>query len=160
LNISVPPIHSREFIDYPGFIASAFDIPVYLLAISKFPIAFLPELLGLNMAIELSGLGRVYMQLVDELKFWGIDPAIVSIHISIDNVASGHTALAKKAIQLYLDEVSASHGEQKMQRHWQRIYTGYCSLQTAGRNFKWALIYRYLLKQMTAWPKSSLKMTS
>ncbi|MGZ8164053.1 MAG: iron-containing redox enzyme family protein [Methylobacter sp.] len=160
LNISVPPIYSREFIDYPGFIASAFDIPVYLLAISKFPIAFLPELLGLNMAIELSGLGRVYMQLVDELKFWGIDPAIVSIHISIDNVASGHTALAKKAIQLYLDEVSASHGEQEMQRHWQRVYTGYCSLQTAGRNFKWALIYRYLLKQMTAWPKSSLKMPS
>ncbi|MGZ8163812.1 MAG: hypothetical protein ACXWTT_13190, partial [Methylobacter sp.] len=148
------------FIDYPGFIASSFDIPVYLLAISKFPVAFLPELLGLNMAIELSGLGRVYMQLVDELKFWGIDPAIVSIHISIDNVASGHTALAKKAIQLYLDEVSASHGEQEMQRHWQRVYTGYCSLQTAGRNFKWALIYRYLLKQMTAWPKSSLKMPS
>lgn len=151
LNISVPPIHSRKFIDYPGFIAGAFDIPVYLLAISKFPIAFLPELLGLNMAIELSGLGRVYMQLVDELKFWGIDPAIVSIHISIDNVASGHTALAKKAIQLYLDEVSASHGEQEMQRHWQRIHTGYCSLQTAGRRFKLALTGRYLLKRMTAW---------
>jgi hypothetical protein len=160
LNISVQPIHTRKFIDYPGFIASAFDIPVYLLAISKFPIAFLPELLGLNMAIELSGLGRVYMQLVDELKFWGIDPAIVSIHISIDNVASGHTALAKKAIQLHLDEVSASHGEQEMQRHWQRIHTGYCSLQTAGRRFKLALISRYLLKQMTDWPRSSLKMTS
>lgn len=151
LNISVPPIHSREFIDYPGFIARAFDIPVYLLSISKFPIAFLPELLGLNMAIELSGLGRVYMRLADELKFWGIDPAIVNIHISIDNAASGHTALAKKAIQLYLDEVSACHGEQEMQRYWQRIYTGYCSLQTAGRSFKLALICRYLLKRMTDW---------
>ncbi|MDD5579819.1 MAG: iron-containing redox enzyme family protein [Methylobacter sp.] len=157
LNICVPPIHSREFIEYPGFIAGAFDIPVYLLAISKFPIAFLPELLGLNMAIELSGLGRVYMRLADELKFWGIDPAIVNIHISIDNVASGHTALAKKAIQLHLDEVFASHGEQEMQRHWRRIHTGYCSLQTAGRSFKSALIYRYLLKRMTDWPQSLLK---
>ncbi len=149
VNISLPPIGSKEFIGYPGFIDSAFDIPVYLLSISKFPSAFLPELLGLNMAIELSGLGKGYLQLSDELKFWGINPAIVDIHISIDNMASGHAFLAKNAIQHYLDDCAANLGNEAVQAHWRRIFTGYCSLQTVCRRFKLALVFRYLLKGLT-----------
>jgi hypothetical protein len=149
LSINLPPIDSREFIKYPGFITGAFDIPVYLLAIGKFSSSFLPELLGLNMAIELSGLGKVYLSLAEELRFWGINPAIVNVHISIDNVSSGHAALARRAIQLYLDDILACHGEREMQRCWQRIYTGYCSLQIAGVRFKLALITNYLLKRIT-----------
>lgn len=148
VNISLPPIDSKEFINYPGFIDSAFDLPNYLLSISKFPSAFLPELLGLNMAIELSGLGKVYQSLSEELKFWGIDPAIVDVHISIDNVASGHASLAKQAIQLYLDDCAAGLGEEAVQAHWRRIHTGYCSLQSVSRRFKFALVCRYLLKQL------------
>jgi hypothetical protein len=149
VNISVPPIDSKEFIDYPGFIDSAFDLPVYLLSISMFPSAFLPELLGLNMAIELSGLGKVYQSLSEELKFWGIDPAIVDVHISIDNVASGHASLAKKAIQLYLDDCAAGLGDEAVETHWRRIHAGYCSLQSVNRGFKLALVSRYLLKRLT-----------
>ncbi len=145
VDIKLPPIHSRAFIEHPGFLNSAFDIPVYLLAISKFPSRFLPELLGLNMAIELSGLGKVYLRLSQELSFWGINPAIVDVHISIDNLASGHADLAKNAIQLYLDEIAACYGEQTMQNHWRRIHTGYCSLQQASTRFKYALAGRYLL---------------
>ncbi|WP_411725851.1 iron-containing redox enzyme family protein [Methyloglobulus sp.] len=148
LNIKLPPIYSKDFIDHPGFIGSAFDIPVYLMAISKFPSALLPELLGLNMAIELSGLGKVYLRLSEELKFWGINSAIVDVHISIDNLSSGHSALAIKAIQAYLDEVSACYGEQIMQTHWRRIYAGYCSLQTVSNRFKFSLIGQYLLKRL------------
>ncbi len=148
LNIKLPPIYSKDFIDHPGFIGSAFDIPVYLMAISKFPSAFLPELLGLNMAIEISGLGRVYLRLSEELKFWGINPAIVDVHTSIDNLSSGHSALAIKAIQAYLDEVAACYGEDTMQAHWRRIYTGYCSLQTASKRFKFSLIGQYLMKRV------------
>lgn len=139
VNIYLPPLHSKAFIEYPGFLKSAFDIPVYLLAISKFPNAFLPELLGLNMAIELSGLGNGYLRLAEELKFWGINPAIVNVHISIDNLASGHAALAKTAIQLYLDYLAANHGNTIMHEHWRRVYTGYCSLATVSLRFKIAL---------------------
>lgn len=150
LDIKLPPIHAKDFSNHPNFIDSAFDIPVYLMAISKFPSAFLPELLGLNMAIEISGLGRVYLRLSEELRFWGIQSAIVDVHTSIDNLSSGHSALAIKAIQAYLDEVSACYGEDIMQTHWRRIYTGYCSLQTASNRFKFSLIGQYLLKRPRA----------
>ncbi|MEQ1559127.1 MAG: iron-containing redox enzyme family protein [Methyloglobulus sp.] len=150
LAIKLPMINSRDFIEHPGFIGSTFDIPVYLMAISKFPSAFLPELLGLNMAIEISGLGRVYLRLSEELRFWGINSAIVDIHTSIDNLSSGHSALAIKAIQTYLDEIAANYGEQIMQAHWRRIYTGYCSLESVSKRFKFSLIGNYLFKRTRA----------
>lgn len=142
--IRLPPIYDPAFCRHAGFIDSAFDIPVYLMAISLFPSAYLPELLGLNLAIELSGLGRVYLRLSEELKYWGIDPKIVDVHLTIDNPASGHTALAQRAIRLYLDHLL---GDAEKDAHWRRIYTGYCSLATASRTFKYALVYRYLIRQ-------------
>ncbi len=154
LSIRVPPIYTAEFIKYPGFINSAFDLPVYMLALSYFPIKFLPELLGLNMAIELSGLGKDYMRLVDEWNYWGIDSTIADIHISIDNYATGHTLLAKKAIQLYMDDVSKRTGDAKMlDRHWRRIYRGYISLQFVGRRFKLSLPIYYLINTLGACTK-------
>jgi hypothetical protein len=150
LGIKLPPIFTPEFSKHPGFIDSAFDIPVFLMAIAKFPSAFLPEILGLNMAIELSGLGKVYLRLSQELRYWGINPAIVDIHISIDNLATGHSALAIRAIQTYLDEISATCGNDIMQAHWRRIHTGYCALQTAGNRFKFSLIGRYFFKRPQA----------
>jgi Iron-containing redox enzyme len=150
LAINLPPIFSREFSQYPGFVDSAFDIPVFFMAIAQFPSAYLPEILGLNMAIELSGLGRVYLRLSQALSYWGINPAIVDVHITIDNLASGHSALAIKAIQTYLDDMAATGGETMMQAHWQRIYTGFCTLATASRRFKLALISHYLLNRSFA----------
>lgn len=150
LAINLPPINTKEFVKHSGFLDSAFDIPVYLMAISKFPNTFLPELLGLNMAIEISGLGNVYLRLSEELKFWGIPSAIVDIHTSIDNLSTGHSALAIKAIQAYLDEISANYGEDIMQAHWRRIYTGYVSLNTVSTRLKYSLIAQYFLKRKPA----------
>ncbi len=146
LSIQVPPVHSIAFIKHPGFIDSAFDLPVYMLSLSCFPEQFLPELLGLNMAIELSGLGKGYMQLVDEWNYWGIDPTIAKIHISIDNAVNGHTFLAKKAIQHYMDEILLRTGEDSLlDEHWKRIYNGYASLPFVGKRFKLALPICYLI---------------
>jgi hypothetical protein len=145
LSIKVPSVHSKDFVEHPGFINSAFDLPVYMLSLSSFPVEFLAELLGLNMAIELSGLGKGYKRLVDEWMYWGIDPTIANIHLSIDNYASGHTFLAKKAIQLYLDEVLKSTGDSAiLDIHWRRIYSGYASLRFVGSWFKLGLPVLYL----------------
>lgn len=147
LAIALPPTHSRDFNKHPGFIASAFDIPVYLLTLASFPSQFLPETLGVNLAIELNGLGRMYMSLADELEYWDIDPAIVKVHISIDNVATGHTALATKAIQFYLDDILANQGINSRDQHWRRIYTGYCSLRRVSVRFKYAMLFKFLQKK-------------
>ncbi|MBT5825004.1 MAG: hypothetical protein HOH69_02275 [Gammaproteobacteria bacterium] len=152
ISIQVPPVYSEAFVKSPGFINSAFDLPVYMLSLSSFSVEFLPELLGLNMAIELSGLGKSYMSLVDDWNYWGIDPSIANIHISIDNAASGHTFLAKKAIKIYMDEVLNNSADRVVvDQHWRRIYSGYTSLRFVGRRFKLALPIGYL------WNKFSVK---
>ena len=150
LNIALPPIASKEFTLHSGFIAGAFDIPVYFMSIAKFPCAFLPELLGLNMAIELSGLGNLYLRLSQALQYWGINAAIVDIHTSIDNLASGHSAMAMQAIQLYLDGIASCSGQAAVDAHWRRIYTGYCSLQSVSNRFKFSLIGHYFLNRPVA----------
>ncbi len=145
LSIKVPPAYSPEFIKHPGFIHSTFDLPVYMLSLSSCSVEFLPELLGLNMAIELSGLGKDYKRLVEEWNYWGIDPTIANIHISIDNVASGHTFLAKKAIQLYMDDLFQRTANHTIcDYHWRRIYSGYASLRFVGGWFKLSLPICYL----------------
>jgi hypothetical protein len=148
LSIQVPLVYKKEFIEHTGFINSAFDLPVYMLSLANYSIEFLPELLGLNMAIELSGLGKHYMRLVDDWNYWGIDPTIASIHISIDNVASGHTFLAKKAIQDYMDEIflkTADHAV--VDQHWRRIYTGYSSLRFVAGRFKFSVPIGYFINK-------------
>ncbi len=144
---SLPPVFSSAFAEYPGFLTSAFDLPIYLMAISKFPNRFLPELLGLNLAIELSGLGKTYLRLAQALRYYGFNPAIVNVHISIDNLASGHAALAKTAIQYYLDYVTATQGRLQMNAHWQRVYVGYRSLAIASTRFKLALLSEYWISE-------------
>ncbi len=146
LQIQLPEFDTPEFSQHAGFLDSAFDLPVYLLAISQFPQSYLPEILGLNMAIELSGLGAGYLRLAESLEYWGIDARIVRVHLSIDNLASGHSAIAREAIGLYLDEVRVNGGEAAVQRHWRRIWIGFVSLGTVPRVFKYALVWNYFLR--------------
>ncbi len=148
LLIKLPPAHSPEFVEQRDLINSSFDLPVYMLSLSCFSVEFLPELLGLNMAIELSGLGKGYMSLVDEWGYWGIDASIAEIHISIDNAASGHTFLAKKAIHLYMDKLMQETASPEIvDQHWQRICTGYMSLRLIAKRFSLSLPVHYLINK-------------
>ena len=143
IDISLPPVDTRAFAQHSVFLDTAFDIPNYLLAISHFPKTFLPEIIGLNLAIELGGLGAVYQRLVDELEFWEIDSQIIRLHISIDNLASGHSAIATGVIMLYLDGILNQHGYEAMQDHWNRIRTGYNALGFVTQRFKLAILWQY-----------------
>ncbi len=143
LNIDLPPLNDPAFAAHPGFLDAAFDLPVYLLAISHFRRSFLPEIIGLNLAIELSGLGARYMRLVDELDHWGIDATIIRLHISIDNMAGGHAAIARDVVKLYLDQLLADSGEVVMQQHWRRVWTGFLSLNSVSKRFGLAMLWHY-----------------
>jgi hypothetical protein len=143
LDIHLPGAGSAEFAAHPDFLDAAFELPVYLLSIGLTPTAFLPELLGLNLAIEFSGLGRVYQRLARDLEHWGIDSRIVRLHLSIDNYASGHAALAKEAIAIFLEETRKSGCEPLRQEMWRRVWTGYHALAASTRWFKLALACGY-----------------
>lgn len=148
LEIFLPEVDSQAFAQHPDFLDTAFDIPNYLLAISQFPKTFLPEIIGLNLAIELGGLGTVYQRLVDELEFWEIDSQIIRLHISIDNLSSGHSAIAVDVIMLYLDKILNQHGYDAMQESWERIRTGYNALKFVTRRFKLAILWQYSTRML------------
>jgi hypothetical protein len=148
LDLDVPPFDSEAFANHPGFLNAAFDIPVYLLAIGLQAGCYFPELLGLNLAIELSGLGASYMRAIDILRHHGIDPAIIQLHLSIDNPASGHAALARSAVELHLEETRRREGPEVMQAIWRRIWWGYRSLNIVSLSLGARISARYVMHRL------------
>lgn len=124
MGIDLPPTRSPEFAAWPGFRDRSFELPVYWLAIGRFPRTFEPEILGLNLAMELSGVGGSYRRARQALKRYGFSTAFVDIHNTIDNVATGHSAWAADAIDGYLTQQAPAARAQS----WDRIRAGYRSL--------------------------------
>ncbi|MFP3185281.1 MAG: iron-containing redox enzyme family protein [Paraburkholderia sp.] len=143
MGVELPGFGTREFAFWRGFDDEAFDVPVFWLSISRFPRRFFPELLGLNLAMELSGVGGSYRQGRDLLRKYGYSSAFVDLHNTIDNVSTGHTAMALQAITLHLDGV-ASHSEGRViDREWHRIWTGYRALKPPEGVRGWVRLARH-----------------
>ena len=123
--IVLPDCDSLDFVRYPGFLPASFSTPVLWLAISRCTDSFFPELLGLNLAIELAGVGKGYDRATALLRKHGIDPYFFVLHNTIDNGASGHTAWSVRAIVLYLEQLCATADQEAVATCWQRIFRGY-----------------------------------
>jgi Iron-containing redox enzyme len=121
---SVPQVHTREFAEWPRFHDASFDVPVLWLSLASFPRRFLPEILGLNLAVELAGVGGPYLEARDALRYYGLPTLFVDVHNAADNVAAGHAAWAMKAIVSYLDEVAMREGRESVDHHWHRVWSG------------------------------------
>ncbi|MER5457880.1 iron-containing redox enzyme family protein [Micromonospora sp. NPDC002389] len=128
MDVQVPPTASREFAEWDGFRDESFELPVYWLSIGRFPRTFMPEILGLNLAMELSGVGGTYRRARQALKRYGFSTKFVDIHNTIDNVATGHSAWAADAVDTYLASLPVSHGAQAVTEVWDRVRTGFRSL--------------------------------
>lgn len=126
MGVDLPPTGSSEFAQWSGFRDASFELPVYWLSIGRFPVTFQPEVLGLNLAMELSGVGGSYRRARLGLHKHGFSTRFVDIHNTIDNVATGHSAWAADAIDSLMSELPA-HGTARAQA-WRRIRTGYRSL--------------------------------
>jgi hypothetical protein len=129
MGIDLPPTASPEFARWQGFRDSSFELPVYWLCIGRFPRTFLPEILGLNLAMELSGVGGTYRRAGIALRSYGFSTRFVDIHNTIDNVATGHSAWAADAIDGYL----AQQAPTARAGAWDRIRAGYSSLNPPSR---------------------------
>ncbi len=128
MDVHLPPTASPEFAQWDGFRDRSFELPVYWLSIGRFPQTFMPEVLGLNLAMELSGVGGTYRRARLALKEYGFSTRFVDIHNTIDNVATGHSAWAADAIDTYLSSITASQGAQALDTAWDRVRAGYRSL--------------------------------
>ncbi|MDH6131756.1 hypothetical protein P3T37_001130 [Kitasatospora sp. MAA4] len=128
MGVELPPTAAREFAHWPGFREEAFELPVYWLCIGRLPRTFLPEVLGLNVAMELSGVGGGYRQARLALEAHGFSTHFVDIHNTIDNVATGHSAWAAEAVDAYLAAVPELLGPSSRSEVWERVRTGYRSL--------------------------------
>ncbi len=133
LHFYLPDLYTRAYADEPRLLDEAYTQPCFLLAISQFDDDFLPEILGMTLYLEWSSIALV--STVNTLEAFGIDPLYYSLHVGIDNAAVGHGALAKRAIQIFLDRVRATEGEAAMRKVWERIWTGYVTFGTLGNLF-------------------------
>lgn len=132
MDVDLPPTASPEFASWPGFRDASFELPVYWLCIGRFPRTFLPEVLGLNLAMELSGVGGTYRRASMALRRHGFSTRFVDIHNTIDNVATGHSAWAADAVDTLMAGLPDSLGPGGRSEVWERVRTGYRSLNPPG----------------------------
>ncbi len=125
MDITLPPTGSRAFAEDRRLQDASFRLPVYWLCLGKQPVSLRPEILGMNLAMELSGVGGTYRSAHRFLKHHGFPTTFVDLHNTIDNVSTGHSAWAADAIDAYMqstqDIVSPDIS-------WARIRLGYESL--------------------------------
>ncbi|HTY05038.1 MAG TPA: iron-containing redox enzyme family protein [Gemmatimonadales bacterium] len=124
MSVEPPPVDTWEFARWERLQDSSFEVPALWLTISCFPRHFLPEILGLNLAVELAGVGGPYMEARDTLRRFRYPTLFVDVHNAADNVSVGHAAWAMNAIKRYLDEVAERDGPHNVDRLWHRIWTG------------------------------------
>jgi hypothetical protein len=148
MQVELPEFGTLEFGRCPRFRSDAFRVPVFWLSISQFPKRFFSETLGLNLAMELSGVGGSYRSGIDTLRHYGFDPCFVELHNNIDNVSTGHTRLAVDAIKCHMDEIFARGGADLVDEHWQRVWTGYRALAPQNVNLahSWSFVPSFLGK--------------
>jgi Iron-containing redox enzyme len=122
-----PRLTDLAFFKNQGVRASFFG-PCCNFALSINTQSFMPEVLGLNLAVEANGVGWKFRKGSTELRAAGFDPLLMDLHDTIDNFASGHTSMSKRAIVSYL-EAASKFGEDVVQSLWERIWHAYQGVQ-------------------------------
>lgn len=128
MGISLPPTGSWLFATDDRLKEQSFMLPVYWLCIGKLPFTFMPEILGMNLAMELSGVADGYRNARGLLKAHGFSTQFVDLHNTIDNVVTGHSAWAADAIEKFMLGSGARRDGALAAALWQRVCTGYASL--------------------------------
>lgn len=128
MGVQLPPTHSRAFAESRLLKEWSLELPVYWLSISKFPLTFVAEVLGLNVAMELAGVGGGYRRTRMALQHHGFSTSFVDIHNTIDNVGTGHSAWAADAVDAYMNALANAQGRKAQLAAWHRVRVGFASL--------------------------------
>ncbi|MET0413396.1 MAG: hypothetical protein ABW217_18960, partial [Polyangiaceae bacterium] len=84
---------------------------------------FMPEILGMNLAIEASGVGGEYLERWKRAEAGGRqwEALAARLHNSIDNYADGHTKWSLSAVQAFMRRVKDG-APALMEEQWRRIW--------------------------------------
>ncbi|XP_044718951.1 iron-containing redox enzyme domain-containing protein [Hirsutella rhossiliensis] len=93
------------------------------LLISLFPHEFLPEILGFNLHFEM--LTFETLVAMKELREVGYDAYYFTLHVTIDNASTGHTAMASYIVTDYLRSVEVRKGHAAAYQAWKRVQAGF-----------------------------------
>jgi len=128
MDCELPSLKEEKFfvsdIQAAGFLGTLIK---YALAINTD--TFLPEVLAVNLVVETNGVGWKYRHNSRELQRENYDPHYMDLHVSVDNFASGHSALARRAIITFLDRAKR-YGTHNQKLLWSRIWNTFYGLQT------------------------------
>lgn len=128
MGIELAPTGTREFAYDERIREESLERPVYWLCLGKLPRTFLPEILGMNLAMELSGVGGSYRTARTFLAHHGFPTQFVDLHNTIDNVSTGHSAWAADAIDTHMRAVAALADPEEFAAEWERVRIGFESL--------------------------------
>jgi hypothetical protein len=137
--VALPPCDSRAFVEHPSLLPQSFSTPALWLAVATRTPSMIPELLGLNLAIEMAGIGRTYAKAIAMCRRHAIDPYFFELHNTIDNAASGHTAWSTRAIDLYLDGLG---DDRAVDAAWLRIWQGHAAYAASSKPLVRAIALR------------------
>jgi hypothetical protein len=124
----LPPTHHASYENHCLFKDESFELPVFWLSIGRFPLTYRPEIIGMNLAMELSGVGYGYRNTGRALAAYGLPTTFVNIHNSIDNITSGHTAWAAESIDMFMADLPRREHE----KAWFRVRAGFMALRSSN----------------------------
>lgn len=127
LSVHLPHVRDAAFTEQELLPDSSYPFPVHQLCMALFPDSFYSEILGYNLAIEMNGLGFVRMHEIERLLTYGFDISYEEVHLSIDNVSTGHSKQSVDVIISYLDSMERTHSSAVVQNEWRRIWRGYAA---------------------------------
>jgi len=137
MNVQLSEVNELDFSFSELFPENSFEVPILWLTLSSFTRHYFPELLGINLAVELAGIGSGYMEAHDTLKFFGFPTTFVDYHNSSDNASVGHAAIAVNIIKLFMDDIAAHEGHHRLDYYWHRIWTGMRLTLPSSSDFYW-----------------------
>jgi hypothetical protein len=140
LGCALPGVWQEAFAQDKRMALQAFKAPAFLLAIDLACEHYVPELLGVNLCIEMAGLDGFYEAMSRNLERKGLDAAYWRIHICVDNLATGHARQSALLIERYLEAIASQLGEQCMQWTWERVWKGFLTMSVFMRQEMNALL--------------------
>jgi hypothetical protein len=130
LGLNLPEFDTWEFAHLQSFEETSFALPAFLLCLSQCSQCYLPETLGLNLAIELFGVDNELRRGSDLLRYYGYSSLFLDVHNTIDNLDTGHSRLALTAILEYMRAIASLEDHPLLQQHWLRIRRGHQTLRS------------------------------